>query len=131
MIMDSFLWGGGFEIIFTVMFILIFSMIVLMFIVMFVRGIGEWNRNNHSPKLTVDAVLVTKRTHVSHHHHGNAGQAGGVHTTSSTSYYATFQVESGDRIEFAISSREYGMLVEGDQGRLSFQGTRFLEFKRI
>ncbi len=45
-------------------------------------------------------------------------------------YYVTFEVESGDRIEFAVRGQDYGMLVEGDTGRLSFQGTRFLDFER-
>ena len=47
---------------------------------------------------------------------------------SSTWYYATFQVESGDRMELSIPDRDYGYLVEGDRGSLAFQGTRFLSF---
>ena len=60
---------------------------------------------------------------------GTAGQV--HHTTASTSYYATFQVESGDRMELEVSGPEYGQLVEGDRGKLSFQGTRYLGFNRI
>ena len=51
-----------------------------------------------------------------------------MHTFAS--YYVTFQVESGDRMEFEISDMEYGMLVEGDSGELIFQGTRYLNFRR-
>ena len=51
-----------------------------------------------------------------------------VHTF--TTYYVTFQVESGDRIELRLSGTEYGQLAEGDTGRLSFQGTRYLGFER-
>jgi hypothetical protein len=40
-------------------------------------------------------------------------------------------VESGDRMEFVVPSREYGMLVEGDMGRLTFQGSRYKSFQRI
>ena len=47
-----------------------------------------------------------------------------------TSYYVTFQVESGDRMEFEASDMEYGMLAEGDRGMLTFQGTRYLNFRR-
>ena len=47
-----------------------------------------------------------------------------------TTYYVTFQVESGDRMELAVDGEDYGMLVEGDRGRLSFQGTRYLGFER-
>ena len=53
------------------------------------------------------------------HHYGEGGMQ--QHYTSSSTYYVTFQVESGDRMEFVVPSREYGMLVEGDMGRLTFQ----------
>ena len=83
--------------------------------------------------MTVPAVIVAKRTDVSHHRHANAGDmsgAHGFHTTSSTTYYVTFEVESGDRMELTVSGSDYGMLVEGDIGKLSFQGTRYLGFER-
>ena len=79
------------------------------------------------------AKVVTKRQNTTHHSHPAAGDASGAHgfhSTTSTSYYVTFEVESGDRIEFAVRGQDYGMLVEGDMGRLSFQGTRFLGFER-
>lgn len=113
-------------IIVTVGFVLVFGM----FIVTAVRGIGTWNRNNASPRLTVPARVVTKRTSVTRRHHHHHGGAGVGHITSSTCYYATFQVDSGDRMELAVSGPEYGMLAEGDQGNLTFQGTRFLSFQR-
>ena len=124
----EFLFNSGlFELIFFVMFILIFGI----FLINIVKGIGEWNHNNHSPKLTVNAKVVSKRTNISHHRHGNAGDVTGAHgytTTTSTTYYVTFQVESGDRMEFHVSGSEYGMLAEGDLGKLSFQGSRYLGF---
>lgn len=49
---------------------------------------------------------------------------------SSSSYYVTFQVESGDRMELSIRGSGYGMLAEGDVGMLSFQGTRYLGYER-
>ena len=63
----------------------------------------------------------------------NAGDmtgAHGFHSSSSTSYYVTFEVESGDRMELSVSGSEYGMLAEGDTGTLKFQGTRYLGFER-
>ncbi len=113
---------------FEVMFFLVFFLVFGVFIFTFVKGIGEWNKNNNSPRLTVDATVVAKRNQVSHHHH-NHGDAG-MHTTHSTTYYVTFEVESGDRMEFHVSGQEYGMLVEGDYGRLTFQGTRYISFVR-
>lgn len=129
MVSDSFFFGGGFEIMFFMVFILIFGMIIFNII----RGIGQWNKNNHSPRLTVVATIVSKRTDVTHGHHNNAGDVTGAHgsyTTSSTSYYVTFQVESGDRIELQVNGSEYGFMVEGDNGQLAFQGSRYLSFER-
>lgn len=118
--------GGLFELMFGFVFLLVVSIIV----VSLVRGISEWSRNNAAPRLDVNAVVVTKRTHVSTHYSGGDGTgAGGVHS-SSTTYYVTFQVESGDRMEFTVSGKEYGMLSEQDTGKLSFQGTRYLGFAR-
>lgn len=127
--MGFFFGSGLFEILFFVMFIAVFGIII----VNIVRGVGEWNKNNHSPRLTVEATVVSKRLDVSHHQHGNAGDETGAHgytTTSSTTYYVTFQVESGDRMEFHVNGSEYGMLVEGDRGKLNFQGSRYLGFVR-
>ena len=64
--------------------------------------------------------------------YANAGDPTGAHgfsTTTSTSYYVTFQVESGDRMELRVSRSEYGLLAERNQGNLSFQGTRYLGFE--
>ena len=118
---------------FNTMFTLVFILIISIFIFNIVRGIYIWNKNNHSPRLMVDAKVVSKRIDVSHHHHHNGGDASGAHgyhTVPSTSYYVTFQVESGDRMEFSVDGSEYGMLAEGDRGQLSFQGTRYLAFQR-
>jgi hypothetical protein len=56
--------------------------------------------------------------------------AHGYDTSTFTSYYVTFQVESGDRMEFEVDGSDYGLLVQGDIGKLSFQGTRYLGFER-
>lgn len=127
---------GGFSMgfgVFEIMFIIVFIIVIGALIVTAVQGISTWNKNNRSPRLSVSAVIVAKRTEVRHHSHANAGDATGAHgysTSSSTWYYVTFQVESGDRMEFSVAGSEYGMLAEGDIGKLSFQGTRYLSFER-
>ena len=119
-------FGGypGFGMTFSIMRIMVPVIFVLVFgiiIVAMVRGICEWNKNNHSPKLTVPVTVVAKRSDVDR----------GIETMHTfTSYYVTFQVESGDRMEFEVSDMEYGMLAEGDSGELTFQGTRYLNFQR-
>ena len=114
---------------FGVMFTIVFLLFIAVFVSIFVKLISQWNKNNNSPRLTVPATVVAKRTNVSHHHHHH-GAGHGMHSSTSTSYYVTFQVESGDRMELHVSGQEFGLLVEGDEGSLSFQGTRYLGFVR-
>ena len=120
-------FGMGFDM-FGIMFTIVFVLVIGTFIVTAIKGIGQWNKNNNSPRLTVPATVVSKRANVTRHHHGGAN--GHHHHHTSTTYYVTFQVESGDRLELHVAGHEYGMLVEGDHGHLTFQGTRYLGFER-
>ncbi len=118
-------FGGGFGGFgaFGVLFGIAFLLIVSVFVAVFVKGISQWNKNNHSPRLSVPARVAAKRDEVHHRNHD------GHHHTSST-YYVTFEVESGDRMELQVAGQEFGMLVEEDAGMLTFQGTRYLGFER-
>lgn len=107
-------------------FIFVFGMII----VSSIQGAKQWKKNNESPVLTVEATVVTKRTDVHHHSH-TIGTDNMHHRSSSTTYYVTFEVLSKDRMEFKVRDTEYGMLVEDDRGKLTFQGTRYLGFERI
>ncbi len=121
-------FGFGFSA-FRIMFVLVFGIVIVRFIVTAVRGISTWNKNNHSPRLTVAATVAAKRQNTSVHHH-HSGGARGMHTTTSTAYYVTFQLQNGERLELRLSGSEYGLLAEGDSGELTFQGTRYLGFDR-
>ncbi len=110
---------------FPVFFITTFVLIVGVFLFVIVRGLTQWNKNNHSPRLIVDATVVSKRMQIFRSRSG-----GSIHYHANTRYYVTFQVQSGDRLELPVSGHESGLLVEGDRGRLTFQGTRFLQFDR-
>jgi hypothetical protein len=105
------------QFIFPIFFILIVGFILFIIIM----GIKEWSKNNKQPRLNVNASVISKRTQVS---------GGGEDHSSSTWYYATFQFESGDRKEFSVSGRDYGLIAEGDVGELQFQGTRYHGFSR-
>ena len=122
--------GFGFNFnFFGIMFGLVWVLFLAVFLVTIGRMILQWNKNNHSPRLTVDATVVAKRADVSRHHHNGVNDHHHYH--NSTSYYVTFQVESGDRMELHMAGHEYGLLIEGDKGKLTFQGTRFLNFQRV
>ena len=117
--MDTYVFGGiG---IFFVFFVIIFTLVIGTFIFVAVKGISQWSKNNKSPVLTVPAEIVAKRTETT----GGHGDS-----SASTWYYVTFQVQSGDRFELDVTSKEYGMLAEDDLGILTFQGTRYQGFER-
>ena len=97
-------------------FDLFFLLFVIVFVVVLVRNLREWSRNNASPRLSVPTTVVARRR--AHHYNGG------------TSYYATFQFESGDRLELRLPWRDAGLIAEGDHGMLHFQGTRYLGFDR-
>ncbi|MBP3311266.1 MAG: DUF2500 domain-containing protein [Butyricicoccus sp.] len=112
------------------MFELIFGGVFLIVVCMigwqWVNGLAEWNRNNHAPVEERRARVAGKREEVHHHTHTNAD--GSMHTSVSTTCYATFETEDGVRMELRVGGREYKMLTEGDRGVLRYQGTRYLGF---
>jgi hypothetical protein len=119
---------GGFDMmsaVFPVIFIIVFLSITAVVVFSIVRMISQYRKNEAAPLLTVAAKVMTKREDVTHSH---GTQESVPHT--STSYHVTFEVESGDRLELSMSGKEFGMLAEGDKGRLSFQGTRYKGFER-
>ena len=86
-------------------------------------GFAEWLHNNSLPIQAVPARVVSRRTEVQ----GRVSPHS--HSRVSTYYFATFELKSGDRSEFSLSEREYGLLVEGDEGTLTYQGTRYHGFQ--
>ncbi|GIN62331.1 hypothetical protein J27TS8_23240 [Robertmurraya siralis] len=95
------------------------------------KGIGQWQKNEQSPKLNVQALVKSKRADVSGSSNMHLDQDHHIHSSNThTTYFVTFEFESGDRSEFRVSGKEYGLLSEGDIGILNFQGTRYLGFER-
>lgn len=114
--------------IFQLIFIIIFISIIVLFIAGVINSLKEWKTNNNSPILTINVVVIAKRGDISHNHYHS--ESSNHHTHSSTSYYVTFEVESGDRMEFNMPGSEYGLIMQGDTGKLTFQGTRYIKFER-
>ena len=102
---------------YSILFILVFAFVFCMFIYILRDNLRRNRKNDNSPRLTSEASVVAKRTCVRGDH-------------SYTVYYATFQFASGDRLELQVPHSQFGYLVEGDHGMLTFQGTRFLDFQR-
>lgn len=96
---------------------IIFIIVISLFVIGIFSTIKEGVKNKQSPILSVPSQIVTKRTEVRGDH-------------ARTTYYTTFEVQSGDRLEFTVSGEQYGMHVEQDLGMLTFQGTKFISFER-
>ncbi|MCL6604750.1 MAG: DUF2500 family protein [Paenibacillus sp.] len=89
------------------------------------RGILQWSRNNSSPQLTVPARIVSKRSEIRHQQ-----QDEGNSSRTTTTYFLTFELLGGIRMEFKVEGHEFGMSAEGDTGSLTYQGTRYHGFHR-
>ncbi|MNC09592.1 hypothetical protein D3C76_623110 [compost metagenome] len=100
---------------------LIFLLVIGFFVFVIFKSVKVWSSNNASPLLSVHAIAVTKRTEV----WGGSGDS-----SASTNYYVTFEFQDGKRVELMVPSQEFGLIVEGDRGQLSYQGTRFKGFVR-
>lgn len=112
--------------IFPIFFFIIFGLVAATFIYVLTKGISQWSSNNKQPVLVVPAKLIAKRTNVSQHVDNDSNSF----NNSSTTYYLTFEFETKSRQEFRVNGEEYGLLIEGDTGKLKFQGTRYLGFER-
>ncbi|MED3800556.1 DUF2500 domain-containing protein [Lysinibacillus xylanilyticus] len=111
---DEFSFANSFI---SIMFFIVFGVIAFTII----KGVLQWSKNNNEPLLTVPAKVVTKRSNTS----GGSGNS-----SAHTSYYVTFEVQSGDRLELKMNGRDYGQLADDDFGLLTFQGTRYHTFER-
>lgn len=100
---------------------IVFAIVIMVFVTSLVKGIGQYFKNNSIPEESIPARLVAKRTHT---------WGGQGNMSAHTSYYATFETESRDRLEFPVSSQFFAMHVEGDAGLLTHRGTRFIGFER-
>ena len=103
-----------------IVFAIISLCICVAFVVIFAKLLSYNKKNRCAPKLTVFATVMDKSLHYSR----------SINSMGSTECYVTFEVESGDRLVLDLTEYEFGLLVEGDCGMLTFQGNRFCDFER-
>lgn len=100
----------------------IFILVVAIFLYAIIRGLSTWTTNNASDVITSPATVLDKRTEV---------WGGSEDSSSSTNYYVTFELATTrTRIELQVRGDRFGLIVIGDHGQLTYQGTRFKEFNR-
>lgn len=103
-------------------FLAMFVAVILLVLIVIIK-------NSRLPRLVVDATVLEKRMQKVRRVHPRSGNAVGVHVTYSTWYYVTFEVEGGDHVELQVKKQEYDKRNKGDYGKLTFQGTRYLDFE--
>ena len=101
-------------------------------------GFYEWRYNNNSQITTNNAIVKSKRIEakvvdINGSHIKNDRDFDDVReytTTVSNKYYVTFENNDlGIRQVFSVNQKLYDSLNENDKGMLTFQGTRFHNFK--
>lgn len=94
-----------------VMLVIVVAVIVVLAVVL-----SKGSKSKNMPQVTVNAFVIGKRENVTPDY--------------IALYYVAFQFENGERVELCVDGASYGVIVEGDRGLLTFQGTRFLGFQR-
>ena len=117
-------FGVGFDLmgrLFPLLFLIVFVFVISTIVGTFVSKAKRERKNDQSPRLTAEAKVVSKRMQVgeNRHRHGNDDM---MHSYNYSKYFVTFEFESGDRVEMPVDGSEYGLLVEGDTGKLTFPG---------
>lgn len=115
---DQFIFSFG-----PIFIFIVFCLIMGMFIF---QGVN-YAKDKSKPIQTERAKVIAKRTNVSHHHHNMNDH---MHHSTSTTYYITFEFITGQRMELKVPSKQFGYIIEGDEGLLQFQGRLFVSFER-
>ena len=113
--MSGMIWPAK---IFMVVWAIGFFGILAVFVTMLVKGLKREADNKKQPVETADVRVITKRIMVTSEH-------------SHTTYFVTFENSASSRQEFQVDGELYGLLVEGDQGRLTYQGYKVIDFTRF
>ena len=115
---------------FMLFFYGIAALIVGVILFALLRGLYIWNKNNHSPRVTEEAEVYTKRQDFSTFMNRDRNIHFGSYRSIYVRYFVVFQTKNSGAVKLKVSSDDFDMLREGEKGLLSFQGTRFLGFEK-
>lgn len=119
----------GFDLQMEIMLVLI----IAIFTAILFRCIFEWTINKCSAMESVDAFVVAKQQGMIQQQIPNAGDATGGHgfTLQEQPWYKiTFRMTDSTEKEFNVDNQSFRELKEGEKGILTYQGTRYLGFKK-
>lgn len=104
--------------------ILLFLVVILVSVINTVRILKQEANNNNMPVQKINVRVIRKRLKK----YRSISRSYGFRTH--TVYYVTFLAENNMRMELEVLSEEYEWLQEGNDGILSYQGTRYLGFSK-
>lgn len=90
----------------------------------YLRAFPWLEKKNDAPEQTAGAKVISRR--VTTGTHNRSGRTSGF----GYSYLVTFRLEDGTYVELAAYDHEYGALREGDQGKLTWKGDRYVDFAK-
>lgn len=109
---------------YTISFISMFCIIIGLSLIIVIR---QWWKNRCSPLIVTQATVIDKR--IEEHYIRSKRSAGiGYRTRKVRIYYITFNLEGGENIELRTNEIEYSELQYNDYGRLTFKGSKYMEF---
>lgn len=115
---------------FMLFFFGIGALIVGVILFALLRGLYIWNKDNHSPRVTEEAEVYTKRQDVSTFTKKGRDVHFGSYRSIYVRYFVVFQTRNSGIVKLKVRSDDFDMVREGEKGLLTFQGTRFLGFEK-
>ncbi len=103
-----------------------FSIIIGLSLIIVVR---QWWKNKHSPLIVTQATISDKRIE-EHYIRSKRSASLGYRTRKVLIYYITFNLEGGEHIELRTNELVYSELENGDYGKLTFKGSKYIGFVR-
>ncbi|NMB29501.1 MAG: DUF2500 domain-containing protein [Clostridiaceae bacterium] len=117
-----------------ILFSVMFGLFLLLVITYLVKVIKSRRDDRMAPLLTMDAKVIAKRMQVGHKgaflQDMDAASTLRLGRDGYTRYFMTFEAMNGDRLELAVDRKDYGLLIEGDHGALTYKGSRLISFER-
>jgi Protein of unknown function (DUF2500) len=92
-----------------------------------IRKARQSSRNDALPVLTAPATVSGMRTNT-------IAQPADINpkykVEPSTKFFARFRLHDSQSLEFELSNEQFAPLAEGQQGTLTYQGTRYVGFEK-
>lgn len=109
---------------YMISFIVMFSIIIGLSLIIIIR---QWWKNKKSPLIVTQSTISGKRIE-EHYIRSKRSNSLGYRTRKVLIYYITFSLEGGEHIELRTNESVYLDLKNGDYGKLTFKGSKYIEF---